>query len=96
MLRLNEDTYREELLVAGGKPPEAKRGLKIFYGSVHDIVSDSSALQAVPQADSPLFQSTPSLARMATWIASRTQVSTSPPMDSTCASNETSIVPTAR
>jgi histone deacetylase HOS3 len=40
-LRLNEDTYREELLVAGGKPAEAKRGLKVFYGSVHDIVRSS-------------------------------------------------------
>lgn len=44
-MRLNEDTYREELLIAGGKPadPKGKRGLKTFYGSIHDIVSFSLA-----------------------------------------------------
>jgi histone deacetylase HOS3 len=41
-LRLNSDTYHEELLVEGGKPAPAngKRGMKVFYGSVHDIVSN--------------------------------------------------------
>lgn len=37
-MRLNEDTHREELLVAGGKPSAGGRGLKTFYGSIHDIV----------------------------------------------------------
>ncbi|KAL7410441.1 histone deacetylase domain-containing protein, partial [Mrakia frigida] len=40
-LRLNADTHHEELLIEGGKPPAAngKRGMKVFYGSVHDIYS---------------------------------------------------------
>ena len=40
-LRLNSDTHNEELAVDGGKPAatNGKRGLKVFYGSVHDIYS---------------------------------------------------------
>lgn len=40
-MRINADTYRQELLIEGGMPadPSGKRGLKIFYSSIHDIVS---------------------------------------------------------
>ncbi|CED82375.1 Histone deacetylase complex, catalytic component HDA1 [Phaffia rhodozyma] len=38
--RINAETHLEELLVAGGKPPSSTaRGLKFFYGSLHDIES---------------------------------------------------------
>jgi hypothetical protein len=47
-MRINADTYREELLLAAGKPAtggvdprtgKERRGLKICYLSIHDIVS---------------------------------------------------------
>ncbi|KAF5348477.1 hypothetical protein D9756_009597 [Leucocoprinus leucothites] len=36
---INEETYRQTLEVEEGAPPPAKTGPKIYYGSIHDVLS---------------------------------------------------------
>jgi histone deacetylase HOS3 len=36
---INEDTYRQALEVEEGVPKPTKLGPKIYYGSIHDILS---------------------------------------------------------
>ena len=36
--QINEETYRHQLEAEGGAPP-GKPGLKVYYGSIHDVLS---------------------------------------------------------